>query len=535
MKRDAISLTAAFVVVTICAVVGAQYGEWFGRAGGVAQGDQIVERSRQFQRVLGLLSEYYAEPFESDDAIYNGAIPAMLERLDPHSQFFSPEQFERLREEQRGSYAGVGMQIRMFQGRTIVDFPFPDTPAHEAGVRPGDWIAKVDGTSTDDFSVEEVARSVRGRSGTKVRLSLYRSGVERPVEVELVRGEIHRPTVPLAFFVRPGVGYLRVSSFGETTSEELDTALEAFKSKGLEGLILDLRGNHGGLLSAGVHMAARFLPRGVPVVSHSGRASRERRYDADRGANLSPYPMTVLVDCQSASASEIVAGALQDHDRALIVGSNTFGKGLVQSVFTLPGSSGMVLTTARYYTPSGRLIQRRYDDVSLAEYYGDPCSEGYRPDRSEVRSTTHGRPVYGGGGVTPDVLFTRSDGDPFERSLIVSRVFERFAQRFALEHPKLPEGWRPDEPVYEDLERFLQSERIEVEEDLLESRRQLVERRLKAAVYTAVWDHDEGLRVDAELDPEVRRAADLLQDARKLLEERPVSPLASRRPSANGG
>lgn len=195
----------------------------------------------------------------------------------------------------------------------------------------------------------------------------------------------------------------------------------------------------------------------------------------------------------------------------------------------------MVLTTARYYTPSGRLIQRRYDDVSLAEYYGDPCSEGYRPDRSEVRLTTHGRPVYGGGGVTPDVLFARSDGDPFERSLIASRVFERFAQGFALEHPELPEGWKPDELVYEDLERFLQSERIEVEEDLLGSRRALVERRLRAAVYTAVWDHDEGLRVDAELDPEVRRAADLLQDARKLLEERPVSPLASRRPSANGG
>jgi carboxyl-terminal processing protease len=310
---------------------------------------------------------------------------------------------------------------------------------------------------------------------------------------------------------------LRIRSFGEKTIDELDEALSGLEERGLDGLVLDLRANHGGMLSAGVYATGRFLESGSSVVSHRGRASRERSYDASPGQTVAPYPMTVLVDCRSASAAEILAGALQDHDRALIVGSNTFGKGLVQSVYNLDDGAGMVLTTARYYTPSGRLIQRTYDGLDTRTYHADPCNPDFEAEHIDAKQTTAGRVVYGGGGITPDVKLPGPTETALFRAMRESRAFERYAERIAGELKPLPHDWDLDGQTLAGFRRFVQSERLEIDESEFQQSRIQIERALKAAIYTVVIDLDAGERVLAELDPDVRRAVELMPQAAALL------------------
>ena len=526
MPRHANRFLAILAVIVGSAWVGGQYGDILGRLGRVAGRAQTANQTSRFKRALEVVEQRLAERPDTEDAVYKGAIPGMLSRLDPHSQFYNPEQLARLREEQQGSYAGVGMQILTFRERTIVDFPFPGTPAFRAGVKPGDVIATIDGASTEGFSVEDVARDVRGERGTTVRLGLERG--ERRLSVDLLRDNIPRPTVPLAFELQPNIGYLKIGSFGETTADELDAALADLEATGLRGLVLDLRDNPGGLLTAGVHVAGRFLPKGAAVVSHRGMSSPERRYKAENGNGGLEYPMTVLVNCRSASASEIVAGALQDHDRALVVGSNTFGKGLVQSVYPTPESTAVVLTTARYYTPSGRLIQRDYDGVSAADYYGDPCAENFRPDRSDPRLTDTGRTVYGGAGVTPDIAIPPAPYDPVLRRLSNARSFERFAQTMDLE--ALDRNWVPDQGTIDAWLSFAASDQMLIADlDEPASRMAEIRRRLRSAVLTAAFDVDAGSRADAETDPQVLAAASKMGLAAALLEQAKPGAVAHNR------
>ena len=510
-----ISGLTAVLVIGLGAAVGDRFGDQLGRFGGVAVGPAAYTETERFERALDVIAQNLADPFDPAESVYEGAVPGMLTVLDPHSQFFDPKDFSALREEQRGSYAGVGMQIRSFRERTIVDFPFPNTPAFQRGIRPGDVIQKIDDIPTADLDVEQVADAVRGPEGSTVHLTLARQGLESEIEVDLVRASIPRPTIPLAFEIEPGIGYVKITSFGETTSNELDLALESLDEQNLSGMILDLRDNSGGLLTAGVHVAGRFLDEGARVVSHRGRRSSERAYSTQEGRRGRLYPMTVLVNCRSASASEIVAGALQDHDRALVAGAGTFGKGLVQSVFEMPQDTGMVLTTARYYTPSGRLIQRSYEDADLIRYYADPCSEGYEPEPNEVKLTDAGRRVYGGAGITPDVPLVGSKLDGFQANLVGARAFDRFAATIIDEI--LP-GWDPDDEVFDRFERFVQGESISVAEGEFTRQRGFIRRMLRTAAYTAAFDVDQGARVNATLDPDVLQAVSLLSDAANLIQ-----------------
>ncbi|MBI3696283.1 MAG: S41 family peptidase [Acidobacteria bacterium] len=515
-KRRA--LLFAFLTILTCAVFGGLLGP---RARAAAQPEDDLRQSiKAFAGAFHLIEENYADPVNADTAIYNGAIPGMLHKLDPHSQFFDPEQFSGLREEQEGRYAGVGMQVATRNRKTIVISPFPNTPAFRAGIRPGDTILKVDGESTAGLNTTEVAKRLRGEKGTTVQITLEREGRPGPFEVSVVRDEIPRKSVSTAFFVKPEIGYIKVDTFSETTGKEVTTQLRNLEESGIRGLVLDLRDNRGGLLSEGVAVADKFLRKGQTIVSHHGRASAEKPYRAQRGNGGRNYPMVVMVNCESASAAEIVAGALQDHDRALIVGSSTFGKGLVQTEYPLNQSSGLLLTTARYYTPSGRLIQRSYNNISLYDYYSDPCRDQHRTPKLELKLTDSRRTVYGGDGITPDVRFPAHTPDRFQNELLVRRLaFLAYAHHYFASHESLPPKWEPDAATLNDFRQFLYSEKISFTEPDFTRNLDFIKRNLKREIYVYAYDQDEGEKVRAETDPDVQAALELLPKAQQLTEQ----------------
>ena len=516
-KRSSFFL--APTIVLACALAGGLFGPRIGVAAAAASDDDIKESFRQFSRVLATVEQRYADPVDAEKAIYQGAIPQMLQALDPHSQFFDPESYERLRDDQRGRYAGVGMTIQPRDGQTVVVHPFPKTPAYRAGLRPGDIIVEVDKEKMEGLSSTEVANRLRGPEGTNVEIGYERPGLQGLTHVTVTRATIPRPSVPVAFEVREDIGFIKVESFNENTGKELDDALASFGTSDLKGLVLDLRDNRGGLLSQGVYVSDEFLEKGQTIVSHYGRASSERAYKAQRGNRGRSFPMVVMVNCNSASASEIVAGALQDHDRALVVGTNTFGKGLVQTVYPLGETSGLALTTARYYTPSGRLIQRRYDGVSMVEYYNDPCSEHYKPTHDEVKLTDHGRQVFGGGGIAPDIQVTAERFNDFQIMLRRKFAFENFAQHYTLNRENMPERWQPTDEVVEEFRAFLQKEEIEFAEADFNANVDFIKRFLKREIYVSAYDLEQGERVYYELDPEVEKALEALPAAQKLLDD----------------
>src|SRR5271166_2045438 len=387
-------------VILVCGCVGMLFGQRLTSTAASNDGD-VRESLRSFTDVYDVVQQNYAEPVNPDKAIYNGAIPGMLRVLDPHSNFFDPKSYAALREEQRGKYYGVGMQVGPRNNKVIVIAPFTGAPAYRAGIRPGDIIAAIDGKPTDNMSTSDVADLLKGPKGTTVRITMLREGSDRPLEFAVIRDEIPRYSVDLHFMIdkQRGIGYMHLSGFQETTEHEVAEALDQMGD--LKGLVLDLRQNPGGLLSEGVGVADKFLKKGQLIVSHHGRSSPEKRYVAAHGNGGKDYPLVVLVNRGTASAAEIVAGAIQDHDRGLIVGEVTFGKGLVQTVYPLAENTGLALTTAKYYTPSGRLIQRDYSNLSLYDYYYNrDTAESTNMTNREVKLTDSGRTVYGGGGIT---------------------------------------------------------------------------------------------------------------------------------------
>src|SRR5207237_853262 len=324
-------------------------------------------------------------------------------------------------------YYGVGMTVGPRNNKVIVIAPCGGTPAYRAGMHPGDIIIAVNGKATDNMSTSDVADLLKGPKGTTVRITILREGTDKPLEFNVVRDEIPRYSVDQHLLIRPGIGYMHISGFQETTEHEVAQALEEMGD--IKGLILDLRQNPGGLLSEGVGVADKFLRKGAVIVSHHGRSSPEKRYVASHGNGGKEYALVVLVNRGTASAAEILAGAIQDHDRGLIAGETTFGKGLVQTVYPLSENTGLALTTAKYYTPSGRLIQREYAGVSLYDYYYARENEENN-NGHEVKLTDSGRTVYGGGGITPDVKYDAPKSNHFQNELLrhyAGRARERIA------------------------------------------------------------------------------------------------------------
>jgi carboxyl-terminal processing protease len=520
------------ILLTAVLVISALLGGWFGptvRATAAGSSD-MQDSVKSFTRVLSIVERNYADPVDVDKAIYDGAIPGMLRVLDPHSNFFDPRQYALFREEQQGKYYGVGMTVQGRDNQTIVLAPFVGSPAYKAGIRPGDVILKVDGKACTGLTTTEVADMLKGAKGTTVHISLGREGWEKPIDVTVVRDEIPRPGVEYFTMAKPGIGYVRVSTFNETTDNDLAESLKQLDVSKLDGLIIDLRNNGGGLLNQAVGMADMFLDKNEIVVSHRGRSSSEKRYYALRGNQGIEVPLIVLINGQSASASEIVAGSIQDHDRGLIVGETSFGKGLVQTQYPLSEDTALLLTTARYYTPSGRLIQRDYKNISLYDYHYNP-----KPPRApEVKLTDSGRQVFGQGGITPDDAVPAPKLNDFEQSLLRRGVFYPFPQgvgdfvrHYLGEKPEISKDFVADDAVTNQFRKYLDQQHIKFTEPDIQDNLAWIKWKIKREVFTTVFGLNDGYKVELQEDPQLQKAEELIpqaralyQNARKIVAER---------------
>ncbi len=538
MKSQASSKRGIFVLIAvlgISALLGGLFGPTLrARASTSATSDvQLQDSVKSFTRVLSVVERNYADPVDTDKVIYDGAIPGMLHVLDPHSNFFDPKQYALFKEEQQGKYYGVGMTISQRDNQTVVLAPFVGSPAYKAGIRPGDVVLKVEGKSCDGLTGTEVAEMLKGPKGTVVHISLGREGWDKPIEVAVTRDEIYRPAVEYFGTVKPGIGYVRLVSFSETTDSDVADALKQLDFPKLDGLILDLRNNGGGLLNQAVGLADMFLDKNEIVVSHRGRVSPERRYYAVRGNQGLGVPIVVLINGQSASASEIVAGAIQDHDRGLVVGETSFGKGLVQTQLPLSEDTALLLTTARYYTPSGRLIQRDYKNVSLYDYHYNP----QKPKQPEVKLTDSGRQVFGQGGITPDAFVAAPKQDDFQLALYRRGVFYATPQgvgdftRFYLSaKPDVTKDFVVNDEVINEFRKYLDNQHIKYTEPQIQDNLVWLKWQIKREVFTSVFSLNEGFKVALQNDPQLDKAMDLIpqsralyQTARKIVAERQAS------------
>ena len=509
--------------LAVCALLGGVFGPGAQPVSAAPQkasaSDEDVKASiDSFTKFYDIIEQNYADKLSADKAIYKGAIPGMLRTLDPHSNFFDPKDFAGLREEQHGKYYGIGMMIgpQPRTGKTMVIHPFGGSPAYKAGIRPGDVLLEVNDKRVDNLSTTEVADLLRGPKGTKVQVIVIREGATKPVTFNLVRDEIPRNSVDTAFWVKPGIAYMRIQSFTETTSKEVDDNLKTLGENNIKGLILDLRENPGGLLQEGVAVAGHWLDRGQVVVSHKGRAYSEKPYLARGSQYGESYPVVVLVNRYSASAAEIVAGALQDHDRAWILGDTTFGKGLVQTVYPLSDNTGLALTTQHYYTPSGRLIQRDYSNISFLDYYYGKRSETNNP--MDVKQTDLGRVVYGGGGISPDEKYETPKLDAFEINIMRKNAFFDFsAYYFSTRETTLAKGWIPDEAVLNDFHDYLMKQGVEFTEADWTRDHDWIRDQVRSEMYITAFSYEDHQRIDVEQDPEIQKAIDAMPKAEDLL------------------
>ena len=388
---------SAFIALVVLPVV----------AGGfLIQNPRITDGARVLDQVLNLVSQRFVDTV-STAALYEKAAKGLVKELnDPYSELFSPKELASFSQQTNGKYAGIGMQIEDQQGAITISKVFPHTPAEAAGVREGDKILFVDSLSTRGWKTSQVSEYLIGTAGTRVTVKFARPGVPEPISTTFTRQVIHIPAVPYAIVLDNRIGYIPVQRFNETSAEEVKMAVASLQNEGVKGVILDMRGNPGGILDQSITMSNLFLRSGQEIVSVRSRSNESQSYGT-RGAPAFPtLPVTVLTDEYTASASEIVAGALQDHDRALVIGQTSFGKGLVQTLYPLDGGYALKITTAKWYTPSGRSIQRerKFENGRFVEVAPDSLeTEAKKKARPAYRSDA-GRIVYGGGGVAPDVL-----------------------------------------------------------------------------------------------------------------------------------
>jgi len=523
------SFSAAVFIVVCCALVGGL----FGRNALVAQ-DQLPDQYKVFSAALRAVEDNYVGEAPSDRLVY-GAISGMLQTLDPHSSFMNPKDYATMRERQEGRYYGLGISISVIDGDITVANVFEGSPAYQKGVRRGDVIAKIEGADTKGWTSDQAVQKLRGAKGTPVAVSVRRSGYEKLIDLSVTRDEIHMPTVPAAFMMDGTTAYLKLTDFGENTDQELGRALKDLTNKGMKRLVFDLRGNPGGALDQAIKVANRFLTRGDMIVYTKGRVqSSSMDYRASERSDYLNIPMVTLVNRNSASASEIVSGALQDHDRSLVVGETTFGKALVQSVYRI-GGAGAAITTARYYTPSGRMIQRPWDgafDEYLTYSLRDQKADRSH-DSAELRYTDGKRKVYGGGGIEPDkfILGPIEGFNPtrFGRSLWARQTFQNFADEYTAEgdtrlsaanknQKRIARGFVVNDQMMSDYKAALKLQKITIDEDSFTKDDAFIRAMIHYDIDLALFGVEEARRNLIVKDPQAQFALQQFPDAVKLTE-----------------
>ncbi|MFN0108357.1 MAG: S41 family peptidase [Blastocatellia bacterium] len=526
-------------------VVGLMVGLAALRSQAVTQTRLAEEKlARDYILAMELVKENYVVPV-GYETLTNAAVAGMLRVLDPHSSFYDRKAFDEMRMEQRSQYFGIGASIQSrFRGVYIME-TFKDTPAARAGLRYGDQIVKVNGENAEHWDSDKVRDNLRGELGTEVKVTVLREGLSQPLTVTLERAAVDLPSISSYYILKPGVGYIALSrGFHSTTSDEVATAINNLKEQGMISLVFDLRGNPGGFLDQAIRVGDKFLQRGQTIVSVRSREGKggDRDWQAESGSPEN-FPMVVMIDDGSASASEIVAGAMQDHDRALIVGKPSFGKGLVQTIYPLSSGTGLTLTTARYFTPSGRLIQRDYSNGSVYEYHFRRTANGEaKPDdknKNQMRRTDLGRTVYGGGGIEPDLTVEEpkisneqgaiwtSGVFLFVRKLMAGEVavaadFKRNAIEF--DHQPQPNEFVINDDILKAYREFMtsfiaQNQDYGLTMKMVEDHLEWSRAKIREEVLMAAYGQDTQKRMAADLDPQLQRALAEMNNSAQLAEK----------------
>jgi carboxyl-terminal processing protease len=501
-----ISLIIFLVVLVVLAA------SWF--AGRVqAKGDNTYRSFSQFTDIVARVRDNYVEEVEVD-ALIEDAIRGMLYALDPHSQYLTASDYSSLKIETHGSYGGLGIVIGVRDGYLTVVSPMEGTPASRMGIRSLDRVVAIDGETADGLSLDDAVSRMRGPQGTQVKLSIMREGVDKPLDFTLTREIIEVKSIPYAFVTPDSIGFVRISRFSETTPVNLEKALREIESKRIRGLVIDLRRNPGGLLTEAISVSESFVRKGDLIVSTRGRVSiQNANYYSSAVKVHDGYPVVVLVDGGSASASEIVAGAMQDLDLGVLVGEQTFGKGSVQSVFPLRDGAALKLTTAKYFTPTGRCIDAQPKRPRIRSTSDIKIGKQAEEKKPEFK-TAMGRTVYGGGGITPDVVVKLPQLSTISEKLERNLMFYKFAGEYLGKHKSLkPESFKVTPLLVSDFKKYLKEKDFEYEEKDFDADRAYVERAIAREVANQLAGEEAAFKIHIQGDPQVQKGFELLRKA----------------------
>jgi carboxyl-terminal processing protease len=476
--------------------------------------DNAYRQLRRFSEVLNRIHSEYVEETEIE-GLMDAAIQGMVKSLDSHSQYLDRKQYRDLMVGTQGSFGGLGIVISIRDQILTVIAPIEGTPASRMGIQGGDQILFIDSESTEGFTADDAVNRLRGPEGTEVTIKIHREGEPELLEYTITREIIKLKSVPFKYVSEDEIGYVRVSQFSKTTSAELDAALDSLERVGIRGVIVDLRANPGGLLEQAVEVTDLFLDRGQMITYTQGRRkSSENRFVDGRDAEHGSVPLVVLVDEHSASASEIVSGAIQDWDRGLVVGKTTFGKGSVQSVIPLDDETGLKLTTAKYYTPSGRCIQRDEFNRGRERSRGEMADSAVAGER-EIFHTNAGRPVYGGGGISPDIEIEQRKMEALEARIERRGLFFTFAVEYFPYH-LIDAEWNPDEEALDQFRGFLGEREIEYTPEEWETSELYVRNGIKRELFRKAFGDEAAYEVLNTTDTQLQEAFDLFQKAGTL-------------------
>ena len=473
-------------------------------AGMLLAQDELASEMKSVIGAYATIEQNAADPVSSEQAFYQGAIPGLLRKLDPHSIFFDPGQFEQLKKLETSTQKGFGTVVSILPGRVIVLQTLPGTPSAKAGLAPGDEILGINGYEISRLDSDQLMQLLTEARQRPAGLDVRRPGSARMLRFTLTPEEMQQPSVERAFFVAAGVGYIKVSSFEENTAQLLQEAIEKLGGEHLKGLILDLRGNPGGLLTAAAQTASLFLPPGSPIVTVRGRNVPEHTEKVPDTAKPFSFKLAILLNEKTASASEIVSGALQDHDRATVLGVPSYGKGLVQSVFPMSEGTGLALTTALYYTPSGRSIQKPLDASQF-----ELAATTAHPNGSKQFHTDKGRLVTGGGGIQPDIVVYPPSLTRLREALEASASFPNYATEY-LAHHQVTEDFEVTPELLDQFKAYLSDRSIQPGVAEWSAEREYVENRLKTEIFNQALGVERGDEVEAQRDPVILKAIEAL-------------------------